>query len=99
EGQEFDPDLGLLNLRRRQYHAGRGRFLTLDPLPGKALTPMSLNRYLLADGDPVNLWDPTGSQISLTLPLLANIATKFVTIAIIAIDTDVLAHKLIETIR
>ena len=31
-GEELDPDLGLLNLRARQYKPGTGRFLTIDPL-------------------------------------------------------------------
>ena len=31
-GEEFDPDLGLLNLRARQYNPSTGRFFTLDPL-------------------------------------------------------------------
>ena len=31
-GEEFDPDLGLINLRTRQYKPETGRFLTLDPL-------------------------------------------------------------------
>ncbi|HEX3904531.1 MAG TPA: VWA domain-containing protein [Polyangia bacterium] len=30
EGQEFDPDLGLTNLRARQYSPNTGRFFTLD---------------------------------------------------------------------
>jgi RHS repeat-associated protein len=31
-GEELDPDLGLVNLRARQYRPGTGRFLSLDPL-------------------------------------------------------------------
>src|SRR6266508_6927831 len=33
-GEEFDPDLGLINLRARQYRPGTGRLLTLDPVMG-----------------------------------------------------------------
>ena len=62
EGQEFDPDIGLINLRARQYSASTGRFFTLDPLMGQLMKPTSLNRYLSADADPENLWDPNGSQ-------------------------------------
>ncbi|HEX3904530.1 MAG TPA: hypothetical protein VH853_16950 [Polyangia bacterium] len=32
---------------------------------GRLLKPTSLNRYLSADADPVNLWDPRGSQETL----------------------------------
>ena len=35
-GEEFDPDLGLINLRARQYRAVLGRFLTIDPLDAVA---------------------------------------------------------------
>jgi RHS repeat-associated protein len=31
-GEEFDPDLGLINLRARRYSPSTGRFFTLDPL-------------------------------------------------------------------
>jgi RHS repeat-associated protein len=62
-GQELDPDLGLINLRARQYRPDTGRLLTLDPLMVRELTkPGSLNRYLYSDGDPINLWDPNGKQ-------------------------------------
>jgi RHS repeat-associated protein len=63
EGQELDPELGLINLRARQYKSSTGRFLSQDPLMGELLKPTSLNRYLYSDADPTNLWDPTGKQL------------------------------------
>ncbi len=65
EGQELDPDLGLINLRARQYNPSTGRFLTIDPLMGRLLKPTSLNRYVSSDADPENLWDPNGMQVAL----------------------------------
>ena len=63
EGQELDPDLGLINLRARHYRPDVGRFLTIDPLAMREREkPWSFNRYLYADADPVNLWDPKGKQ-------------------------------------
>ena len=59
-GKEFDPDLGLLNLRARQYNPSIGRFMTLDPVMGNVLIPLSWNRYLYTNSDPVNLVDPLG---------------------------------------
>jgi RHS repeat-associated protein len=35
-GEELDPDLGLFNLRARQYSPGTGRFFTSDPLDSVA---------------------------------------------------------------
>jgi RHS repeat-associated protein len=59
-GEEFDPDVGLINLRARQYKPGAGRFTTIDPLMGDVLSPTSFNRYLYASSDPINVLDPMG---------------------------------------
>jgi RHS repeat-associated protein len=59
-GEEFDPDLGLINLRARQYSPGTGRLLTLDFMMGKRDRPVTMNRYLYASSDPVRFSDPTG---------------------------------------
>jgi RHS repeat-associated protein len=61
-GEELDPDLGLLNLRARQYSPATGRFSTVDPVMGKPMAPLSFNRYLYAASDPVNAVDPTGRE-------------------------------------
>ena len=55
-GEELDPDLGLINLRARQYVPGKGRFLTIDPLANSGPG----GRYQYASGDPIDLVDPTG---------------------------------------
>ena len=60
--EEFDVDLGLLLLRARLYDPERGRFRTLDRANGRQIAPITLNRYLYADGDPVNLVDPLGLE-------------------------------------
>jgi RHS repeat-associated protein len=59
-GEEVDPDLGLVNLRARQYKPSTGRFETLDPVRGNPMSPLSFNRYLYANADPVNGRDPLG---------------------------------------
>src|SRR5204862_4458283 len=61
-GEELDPDLGLINLRARQYRPGSGRFLTLDPVYGEIKRPSSLNRYVYASGNPVSFLDPSGTS-------------------------------------
>jgi RHS repeat-associated protein len=59
-GEEFDPDLGLINLRARQYEASAGRFATIDPVLGRVHNPLTFNRYLFANGNPIDLSDPSG---------------------------------------
>jgi RHS repeat-associated protein len=65
-GEEFDPDLGLINLRARQYRSGTGRFLTLDRVMGRLDVPLSFNRYLYAHADAANLLDPSGLNLEYT---------------------------------
>ena len=59
-GEQFDTDLGLYYLRARQYNPATGRFMSRDPEDGDPDEPASLHKYLYADGEPVNLADPTG---------------------------------------
>ena len=71
-GEEVDPDLGLINLRARQYRPGTGRFVTSDPLQQKDVNqPIRLNRYLYGNADPVNGFDPTGQDFAYALLALA----------------------------
>jgi RHS repeat-associated protein len=60
DGEEVDPDLGLINLRARTYLSGTGRFLTMDPVMIDSKPPLSSNNYLYANVDPVNRRDPLG---------------------------------------
>jgi RHS repeat-associated protein len=75
-GEEVDPDLGLINLRARQYKSGRGRFWTLDPIEGTTRTPVTFNRYLYASGDPATLLDPNGMATSAEYSVSLLIATQ-----------------------
>jgi RHS repeat-associated protein len=44
----------------RVYHTGVGRWLTEDPLLGNSGDPMSFNRYLYTNANPVDYSDPSG---------------------------------------
>ena len=55
-----DTTTGNVWLRARWYDPATARFLTADPWMGNPAEPISLNRYLYANADPVNLADPTG---------------------------------------
>jgi RHS repeat-associated protein len=53
---------GLYYLRARYYDPALGRFLSRDPFMGLVNSPQSLNRYVYAVNNPVNLRDPSGMQ-------------------------------------
>lgn len=53
-------DTPLHDMRARWYAADQARFLSLDPLLGKADEPQTLNRYAYVTGNPVMGVDPSG---------------------------------------
>ena len=64
-GEQYDTDLALYYLRARYYNPTTGRFLSRDPNAGALIAPASLHKYLYANGDPVNLRDPRGTDAGL----------------------------------
>ncbi|HEY6909571.1 MAG TPA: Ig-like domain-containing protein [Myxococcales bacterium] len=59
-GEQVDPDLGLTYLRARYLNNDSGRFLTRDRIDPQPRDPRSVHRYVYADGDPVDMRDPSG---------------------------------------
>jgi RHS repeat-associated protein len=49
-----------VSTRARVHHTGVGRWLTEDPLLGNLGDPMSFNRYVYVNGNPVDYSDPSG---------------------------------------
>jgi RHS repeat-associated protein len=72
-GERFDPILGNYYLRARFYNPVTGRFTRIDPLIGQVRLPLTLNKYLYGNSDPVNHADPSGK-----------LAVLYVLIAIVA---------------
>jgi RHS repeat-associated protein len=68
QGEEWDPDLSLVYLRARYMNPLTGRFLSRDPEDGIDTDPKTLHKYIYADGDPINLSDPTG-RATTALPM------------------------------
>jgi RHS repeat-associated protein len=60
DGEWTDNSVGLVNLRARMYDADLGRFTSQDTWEGDENSPVSLNRWNYAEGNPVNLVDPSG---------------------------------------
>ena len=70
-GEQYDPELGLYYNRARYLNAGTGRFWSQDSWEGDTGTPVSLNKYLYADINPINNSDPSGhSSLALELGAL-----------------------------
>ncbi len=61
-GMEYDSETALYRTIFRQYDPNQGRWMSLDPLPGSASDPQSLDRYAYVLDDPINLVDPLGLQ-------------------------------------
>jgi len=59
-GEQFDPTARLYYLRARHMSPETGRFVSADPFEGSDYVPVSLNKYLYANADPVNKVDPSG---------------------------------------
>ena len=59
-GEQFDPALGLYQMRARWYQETNGRFISRDPVEGVLCCGMSWNPYIYSKNNPVNSVDPTG---------------------------------------
>ncbi len=59
-GGYFDSNTGLYKFGTRYYDSAIGRWSQQDPLRGQLKDPTSLNRYVYASDDPVNVTDPSG---------------------------------------
>ncbi len=74
-GEYFDAASGFYHLRARDYDPRIGRFVSMDEHPGTPRIPLTLNKYLYGNADPVNNIDPSGNMfISLATPLLNNLS-------------------------
>jgi RHS repeat-associated protein len=58
--QQYDESTGLYYLRARYMNPSTGRFISADTYPGSINDPVSLHKYLYANGNPVMFSDPTG---------------------------------------
>lgn len=59
-GVFYDKDANTYLMGWRDYDPTTGRFIVPDEYEGEEDEPTSLNRYMYADGDPVNNIDPDG---------------------------------------
>ncbi|CAM3904933.1 RHS repeat-associated core domain-containing protein [Mesobacillus zeae] len=57
---QYDKDTKLYFMGWRDYDSKVGRFIVADDYEGEDDNPISFNRYLYAEADPVNNIDPDG---------------------------------------
>src|SRR5271165_971468 len=62
-GEQFDPALILYYNRARYFNSATGRFWGMDTEDGQDRDPLSLHKYLYAEGNPVDNLDPSGNEI------------------------------------
>jgi len=60
----------LVYLRARYLNVNDGRFLSRDTWEGDYSSPLSLNRWMYVEGNPVNRVDPTGQTVRSALDLI-----------------------------
>lgn len=65
QGDFTDPTTKKVWMGARWYDPGTSTFLSRDATDGELQTPLSLNRYTYALGDPLGQWDPDGNWPSL----------------------------------
>ena len=58
--EQYNPVTGNQNLRNRQVNIRRQRFLTEDTYLGKKNSPITLNRYIYGNDNPLKHKDPDG---------------------------------------
>jgi RHS repeat-associated protein len=80
-GEEWDPDLGMYYLRSRYYQPETGRFFTMDSYEGDNNDPASIHKYLYANANPINNFDPTG-RFALAFASSAAIASTISNMAV-----------------
>ena len=61
-GEEYIEEEGLQYLRQRHYSPETGTFTSQDTNEGDLTNPLSQNRYIYAENDPVNGNDPGGDK-------------------------------------
>jgi len=74
-GEQYDASLGLYYNRARYMNATTGRFWNMDTDEGDDRDPLSLHKYLYAEGDAVDHLDPTGNEIDEVVGSFAVAAT------------------------
>lgn len=61
-GEQYDESLFQYYLRARYYNHEIGRFTQMDTWKGKICSPITLNKYVYVNANPINRIDPSGNM-------------------------------------
>ena len=83
-GYRFDEETKLYYLMARYYNPDTGVFLSLDPVRGDTMNPVTMNGYNYANNNPVMMVDPDGefpyplllAILRFALPLIKYVGKK-----------------------
>lgn len=75
-GEQFDDQLDNYYLRARYYNQDAGRFTQMDTWEGNGSNPITLNKYIYGNANPINMVDPTGNFSITELQVVNSIRTN-----------------------
>jgi RHS repeat-associated protein len=85
-GEQIDKMSGFYYLRDRLYESSTGRFIRRDTASGEIAEPLTLQKYLYANDNPINMLDPSGFQtmneLLATLDILGQLGARVLTFAL-----------------
>jgi RHS repeat-associated protein len=85
-GEQKDNLLDSYYLRDRFYDASTSRFIRRDSAAGNVTEPLTLQKYIYAHDNPVNLIDPSGfssmGDVLATLNILSQLSARVLTFAL-----------------
>ncbi len=90
-GEQFDEAIGQYYQRARYYDTSEGRFTSRDSYDGQTDDPITENRYIYANADPVNVVDPSGHDGEGLVEALTSISIS-ISISVIQISA---AHPIL----
>ena len=71
----YDEDTKQYYLMARYYNPNTGVFLSLDPIRGDTINPLTLNGYAYANNNPVMNIDPNGERAQVLIVIFLIIGT------------------------
>ncbi len=83
-GEQWDADLGMYFLRARYLYTNIGRFHSQDTYEGDKGSPLSMHKYLYANGNPAMMVDPSGRFSLSEVTTAISITLSFSNIAVVS---------------